>query len=99
MVMWNNRTSWPIGAGHPCIGCTEPYFWDTMSPFYQRLPDVGGFGVEKRVDTIGASLAVGAAAGVIAHAGMTVLHQIQRRKKGRQLPEIDHTSTEGGNNG
>jgi len=34
IVQWNNRTNWPIGAGHPCIGCTEPYFWDTMPPFY-----------------------------------------------------------------
>ncbi len=37
------KTSWPIGAGHPCIGCTEPHFWDTMTPFYDRLPDVGGY--------------------------------------------------------
>jgi [NiFe] hydrogenase small subunit len=21
-------------AGHPCIGCSEPNFWDTMTPFY-----------------------------------------------------------------
>jgi hydrogenase small subunit len=87
IFLWNTRTSWPIGAGHPCIGCTEPYFWDTMTPFYGRLPDVGGFGVEGRVDTIGAALAVGAAAGVAAHATMTVLHQIRRRKETHQVPE------------
>ena len=63
IFQWNTRTSWPIGAGHPCIGCTEPNFWDTMSPFYDRLPDVGGFGVESRVDLLGAALALGAAAG------------------------------------
>ncbi|MEK6687381.1 MAG: hydrogenase small subunit, partial [Gemmatimonadota bacterium] len=22
IFQWNSRTSWPIGAGHPCIGCT-----------------------------------------------------------------------------
>lgn len=87
IFQWNTRTSWPIGAGHPCIGCTEPFFWDTMTPFYGRLPDVGGFGVEKRVDTIGAALAVGAAAGVVAHATMTVLHQVKRRKETNQAPE------------
>lgn len=87
IFQWNTRTSWPIGAGHPCIGCTEPFFWDTMTPFYERLPDVGGFGIEKRVDTIGLSLAVGAAAGVAAHATMTVLHQIKRRKATNQVPE------------
>jgi hydrogenase small subunit len=87
IFLWNNRTSWPIGAGHPCIGCTEPFFWDTMTPFYGRLPDVGGFGIEKRVDTIGAALAVGAVAGVATHAAMTVLHQIRTRRETNQVPE------------
>ncbi len=27
--------NWPVGAGHPCIGCSEPNFWDQMSPFYE----------------------------------------------------------------
>ena len=87
IFLWNDHTSWPIGAGHPCIGCTEPNFWDTMTPFYGRLPDVGGFGIERRADTIGASLAIGAAAGVAAHATMTVLHQIKRRREMQQVPE------------
>lgn len=29
-----NQTNWPVQAGHPCIGCSEPDFWDAMSPFY-----------------------------------------------------------------
>jgi [NiFe] hydrogenase small subunit len=29
-----NQTSFPIQAGHPCIGCSEPNFWDKMTPFY-----------------------------------------------------------------
>lgn len=87
IFQWNTRTSWPIGAGHPCIGCTEPHFWDTMTPFYGRLPNVGGFAVERRVDTIGAALAVGAAAGVAAHAAATVFTQIKRRKATHQAPE------------
>ncbi len=29
-----NQTSWPIGAGHPCLGCTTPGFWDKNTPFY-----------------------------------------------------------------
>jgi len=33
-IKWNQGTNWPIGAGHPCIGCSEPGFWDKMSPFY-----------------------------------------------------------------
>ena len=81
IFLWNTRTSWPIGAGHPCLGCTERHFWDTMTPFYGRLPDVAGFGVERYADTIGAALAVGAAAGVAAHAVATGVHQIRERRK------------------
>ncbi len=80
IFQWNTRTSWPIGAGHPCIGCTEPYFWDTMAPFYDRLPDVVGIGVERKVDLIGASLAAGAVAGVAAHALATGIYQIRHRQ-------------------
>jgi hydrogenase small subunit len=87
IFQWNSSTSWPIGAGHPCIGCTEPHFWDTMTPFYGRLPNVGGFPVEQRVDMIGAALAIGAAAGVAAHGIATVFTQIQRRKATHQVPE------------
>lgn len=87
IFQWNTRTSWPIGAGHPCIGCTEPHFWDTMTPFYGRLPNVGGFPVESRADTIGAALAIGAAAGVAAHAAGTVYTQIKRRRATQQVPE------------
>ena len=91
IFQWNTRTSWPIGAGHPCIGCTEPDFWDTMSPFYDRLPDVGGFGVESRVDLLGAALALGAAAGVGAHALATGVHQVRQRRRERELPVLGGT--------
>ena len=40
-VRWNGGTSWPVGAGHGCIGCTEPNFWDTLSPIYTPLPGGG----------------------------------------------------------
>ena len=93
IFQWNTRTSWPIGAGHPCIGCTEPNFWDTMSPFYDRLPDVGGFGVEQRVDLIGAALAAGATAGVAAHAIATGVHQVRERRRARELPVVPAEST------
>ena len=33
---FNDATSFPIQAGHPCIGCSEPGFWDTMTPFYEE---------------------------------------------------------------
>ncbi|MFC1824920.1 hydrogenase small subunit [Thermodesulfobacteriota bacterium] len=36
-VKYHGGTSWPIQAGHPCIGCSEPAFWDKMSPFYKEM--------------------------------------------------------------
>jgi hydrogenase small subunit len=52
-IRWNEATNWPIGCGHPCIGCSEPSFWDTMTPFYSHLPDIPGFKVGATVDKVG----------------------------------------------
>ena len=37
IAKFNDGTSWPVEAGHPCIGCSEPDFWDKMSPFYEEM--------------------------------------------------------------
>jgi hydrogenase small subunit len=93
IFQWNGHTDWPIGAGHPCLGCTERDFWDTMTPFYERLPNVAGFGVERSADLIGAALAVGAAAGVGAHAIATGVHRARTgqtpKKPAIDLPVVD----------
>jgi len=94
ILQWNSKTDWPIGAGHPCIGCTERAFWDTMTPFYGRLPGVAGFGVESTADTIGLALAIGATAGVAAHAAATGVHRV-REKRGKQLPIHPDNGKEG----
>lgn len=36
IAKFNDGTSWPIEAGHPCIGCSEPEFWDKMTPFFEE---------------------------------------------------------------
>ena len=36
---WNQGTSFPIESGHPCIGCTEPAFWD-RGDFYSSLDEL-----------------------------------------------------------
>jgi ferredoxin hydrogenase small subunit/hydrogenase small subunit len=28
-----NQTNWPVRAGGPCLGCSEPDFWDQLAPF------------------------------------------------------------------
>ncbi len=37
IAKFNDGTSWPVEAGHPCIGCSEPNFWDNMTPFYEEM--------------------------------------------------------------
>jgi hydrogenase small subunit len=79
VVKWNEGTNWPIGCGHPCIGCAEPNFWDTMTPFYQRLPEVVGFNVGRWVDPVGLGLTGLVAAAVVAHG----VGQVARHHSGR----------------
>jgi len=93
IFMWNEKTSWPIGAGHPCIGCTEPHFWDTMTPFYSRLPGVAGYGLERDIDRLGATLAGATVAGIAAHAALTAVAKARRR---RELPVIQSPPPGGG---
>jgi hydrogenase small subunit len=76
-VGWNENTNWPVGCGHPCIGCAEPNFWDTMTPFYQHLSGVPGFGLGTSIDKVGAYGVAAVAAGFTAHG----LVQLTRKKK------------------
>lgn len=46
-IKFNESTSFPMQAGHPCIGCSEPDFWDRMTPFYKNYKgndDFNNFG-------------------------------------------------------
>ena len=72
-VRYNDATSWPVKAGHGCIACASPRFWDTMSPFYKRLPNVAGFGVDVPVGKIGVAVIGAVAAATAVHlAAVTV---------------------------
>jgi hydrogenase small subunit len=64
---FNDRTSWPVKAGHGCVGCTMARFWDQMSPFYRRLSNPPGFAVDVTADQVGLGFV-----GVVS--GLTVLH-------------------------
>jgi hydrogenase small subunit len=36
MLRFNEGTAWPVGIGHPCIGCTEHLIFNTSA--YDRIP-------------------------------------------------------------
>ncbi|NTV67882.1 MAG: uptake hydrogenase small subunit, partial [Chlorobaculum sp.] len=75
-IQWNEGTSFPIGSGHPCIGCSEPGFWDN-GPFYTRLADVSFLGTDTTADKIGMVAVGAAAAGAAAHAAVTAVKKKQ----------------------
>ncbi|HLO25372.1 MAG TPA: hypothetical protein VK187_04615, partial [Geobacteraceae bacterium] len=81
---WNLGQSFPIKAGHPCLGCTERHFFDRMTPFYKRLPDivVPGMGVEYSANVLGAAAVAASVGGVAVHATATVIAK-QRKKKAK----------------
>ena len=71
IIRYNEGTNWPIGAGHGCIGCSEPNFWDKYA--YQRPMANANIkaptgGVEKTVDEFGLGLLTATAVGIGVHA-------------------------------
>jgi hydrogenase small subunit len=64
---WNNGVSFPIKSGYPCIGCSENNFWDN-GPFYERLENIPGMGIEATADKIGKIVLGTAVGGTILHA-------------------------------
>lgn len=39
-IRFNEGTSWPVGSGHGCLGCSEPGFWDTGFYTPVRLQEI-----------------------------------------------------------
>ena len=82
-IKWNNGVSYPIQSGHGCIGCSENNFWDN-GPFYKRLTNLPGFGIEATADKVGMVAAGALGAGIAAHA---VAANIRKRKELNQRIE------------
>jgi hydrogenase small subunit len=80
-VRWNEGTNWPIGCGHPCVGCAEADFWDKMTPFYQHLQGPPILGPGYTVDRVGVAASVGIAAAFATHGVISYV------KRSRQKPE------------
>lgn len=72
---WNGGVSFPIESGHGCIGCSENDFWDN-GPFYERLVNVSGFGVEGTADDIGFKALGVVGVGLAAHAAASAVKKL-----------------------
>jgi hydrogenase small subunit len=76
-IKWDQGLSFPIQSGHPCLGCTEPNFWDGGG-FYQ-----GQSAPLDRPTLVAAGAAV--AAGAVLGVGAALANQVQ--KKGAHAEE------------
>jgi hydrogenase small subunit len=85
-VRWNDQTSWPVKAGHGCLACASHRFWDTKSPFYERLPQVPGFGVDVSAGEIGLVLTGAVAGATIVHG---IASAVRDRARGETKPAED----------
>lgn len=76
VMKWNNGTSFPIQAGHGCIGCSEENYWDN-GRLYERGSSFAGFGIEANADTFG-KVALGVTAAALA--GHAVMTNVRKKK-------------------
>ena len=75
VIKWNMETSFPIQAGHPCLGCTEKHWFDRNTPFYTALPNIPGMGVESTANKVGAVALGAVGVGIAAHAAATAVRR------------------------
>jgi hydrogenase small subunit len=73
-IKWDQGLSFPVQSGHPCLGCSEPNFWDGGG-FYQ-----GQSAPLERpaAAAIGAAAAAGAAIGI----GNILVNQAKKKAEG-----------------
>jgi hydrogenase small subunit len=76
VTKWNGGVSFPIQAGHGCIGCSEPGFWD-KGGFYQPL--------SQTTFTDHGKLGIAAAAGAAAGIGANIMAKAKQKKVRAQL--------------
>ena len=89
VIRWNDGTNWPIGCGHPCIGCAEPDFWDKMTPFYRHLEGVPGFNVQSNLDLIGLSAAAGVTGAFLAHGAVSYFTHRKDRQERKEVGALE----------
>ncbi len=76
---FNQHTSWLVQAGHGCMGCSEPDFWDVMGPFEEPVAEhlyqsvFGGLGADATADKIGITVLSATAVGIAAHAAISAI--------------------------
>jgi hydrogenase small subunit len=95
-VRWNDGTSWPVGSGHGCIGCSEPGFWElgaysTVEIFDATPPTVFPpvEQPEQAMSPASAGIIGGIAGAAIGAAAVATARQLSRPEKDDSEPESE----------
>ncbi len=94
-VRYGEQVSWNVHAGHGCVGCMTPSFWNEMGPAYRRLPSPVPFLPNLTVDMVGGALLGGIA-------GVTGVHAVgmgARFKRRRMIAARERASVAAGGPG
>ncbi len=72
---FNQHTSWPVQAGHGCIGCSEPDFWDSMAPYEEPLANhkFESVSADATADKVGITILTIAGVAIAAHAAISAI--------------------------
>lgn len=85
---WNDGTSFPIEAGHPCLGCSEPDFWDGGG-FYKALSMPTEEIARNALYAGAAAIAAGAAVGVMNKSKSTTAKKSHQKVTIKDLEKED----------
>lgn len=69
-IKWQGGLSFPIQSGHPCLGCSEPNFWDGGGFYQGQSAPIG----RPELASVGAA----AVAGIVLGAGMAASNRAQK---------------------
>ena len=98
-VEYNQDISFHMRAGHGCIGCSQPAFWDRMTPFEKPNADAKIIlpMVEATADEFGVALLGAAGAGIAAHAIYTGVKKKRESKKTSEKKKSDSDKNDDNN--
>lgn len=95
IVRWNDGTSWPVGAGHPCIACAAPDFFEREAyqvvDIQQARPPALYPSTVKTPEpmTNGGAATLGAVGGLIVGAGIATAVATARGRQSAAAEDAD----------
>ncbi len=78
VIGWNDGVSFPIRSGHPCLGCSEPNYWDNR-PMYEHITTASLPGLPN-ANKIGKTLAIAVAAATGIHLAASVIRKAKHKE-------------------